>query len=98
MPINLKKKPEKKTLQMMTLVGDVCQIWLVSRWQIVYANRCDLPTLVSEWIFDSVAFNLNSRYIDVGMDHKVHRNKVPVSILKWTHKTQIYINYWITMI
>jgi len=39
----LKKKPEKKTLQMMTLVGDVCRIWLVSRWQIVYANRCDLP-------------------------------------------------------
>lgn len=54
----------------MTLVGDVCQIWLVSRWQIVYVNRCDLPTLVSEWIFDSGAFNLNSRYMDVGMDHE----------------------------
>lgn len=65
-----KKKPEKKTLQLMTLVGDVCQIWLVSRWQIVYVNRCDLPTLVSEWIFDSGEFNLNSRYMDVGMDHE----------------------------
>lgn len=80
--VNKFKILEKKTLQMMTLVGDICRMWLVSRWQIVYANRCDLPTLVSEWIFDSVAFNLNSRHMDEGMDHRVHRNKVPASILK----------------